>query len=110
MIDGFDPDKFRKVNKQPGGGLPPVGSNAAGSKPGLSSLPPPRQTFVRRSNSNSFSNNNNIDDDDDFGRSPPSPYRGGGGSTMDMPGAAVPTYDRTEQQLLQTLEQELGVL
>ena len=33
----------------------------------------------------------------------------GSSSEMDMPGA-VPTYDRAEQKLIASLEQELGVL
>ena len=33
----------------------------------------------------------------------------GGSTEMDMPGA-VPTYDRAEQKLIASLEQELGVL
>lgn len=83
VIDGFDPDKFRKVNKnglEDGtGGLP-----LAAKAPALPR--PPEQSFQRQ----------------------PIPQQPFQHSQVDV--AVVPTYDRTEQQLLQTLEQELGVL
>jgi hypothetical protein len=73
VIDGFDPDKFRQVNKQ------------ASSKPSMVST---------SSLSNGLATHSYFEQNS---------------SEMDMPGS-VPTYDRTEQKLLATLEQELGVL
>ena len=72
VIDGFDPDKFRQVNKTTAA----VAASAASNR---------RPTLDR-----SFS-------------------ALGSSTEMDVPGA-VPTYDRAEQKLIASLEQELGVL
>lgn len=70
VIDGFDPDKFRKVNSKP------TNAGTSNSAPTVS---------IGRN---------------DFGSST---------ASMDVPGA-VPTYDTTEQQLLASIEHELGVI
>ena len=89
MIDGFDPDKFRKVNK-----------DAKKAQDNDSGIRIERQ-FGSASSSDSI----------------PALRRGVGAGTqrrlsnygsMEMPG--VPTYDNSEKQLLASLEQELGVL
>ena len=71
VIDGFDPDKFRQVNKTTAA----VAASASSNRPTLD---------------RSFS-------------------ALGSSTEMDVPGA-VPTYDRAEQKLIASLEQELGVL
>jgi len=83
VIDGFDPDKFRKVNKD--------SKNSSNYDTGI---------HVERQFNSSASSNGS------------SSTRSGRGATeiptMEMPG--VPSYDNSERQLLASLEQELGVL
>ncbi len=86
MIDGFDPDKFRQVNKQP-------------SKPGGVGLT--RSTSLQGGNPGGGVSAFSLSTDPDHGV--------GRTADMDVPGA-VPTYDRAEQKLIASLEQELGVL
>ena len=81
MIDGFDPDKFRKVNKD------------KKNSPQDSGIRIERQ-FGSASSSDSSGGGR-------FHK----PTRI---ATIEMPG--VPSYDNTEKQLLASLEQELGVL
>ena len=73
MIDGFDPDKFRKVNSK-----------------------------ANKTNDPSFHVKRHI-------QSPPSfSLQTSTFQESDMPG--VPSYDKSEKQLLATLEQELSAL
>ena len=98
VIDGFDPDKFRKVNKGGGGGVqdrshaPATASSGAGAGGGGGGA----AGFGPRS----FG---------DGGRGRMGASAAAAEQQMDMPGA-VPTYDRSEQQLMASLERELGVM
>lgn len=84
VIDGFDPDKFRKVNKDSKKDDYDAGIRVErqfGSASSNESLPNQHQS--RRRSSSHF-------------------------DAYEMPG--VPSYDNSEKQLLASLEQELGVL
>ena len=80
MIDGFDPDKFRKVNK-----------DSKKNNNYDSGIHVERQFGSASSSSGSSSRGTEVQI-----------------PTMEMPG--VPSYDNSERQLLASLEQELGVL
>ena len=80
MIDGFDPDKFRKVNK-----------DSKKNNKYDSGIHVERQFGSASSSSGSSSRGTEVQI-----------------PTMEMPG--VPSYDNSERQLLASLEQELGVL
>ena len=86
MIDGFDPDKFRQVNRRGGGGGGVTGVGASTTSD--YSLPPPVSQFG--------SITSNV----------------GTSATLneDMMPGSVPTYDSTEKQMLASLERELGVI
>ena len=81
MIDGFDPDKFRKVNK---------GKNGQDFDPGIQ--------ISRQFGSASSSDSSRVATAKTHQHI----------ETIQMPG--VPAYDNSEKQLLASLEQELGVL
>ena len=81
MIDGFDPDKFRKVNKD---------KNS------------PQDSGIRIERQ--FGSASSSDSGIRMGATN-KPTRM---TTIEMPG--VPSYDTNEKQLLASLEQELGVL
>ena len=93
MIDGFDPDKFRKVNK--------------GSKKeeDFDSGIHVERKFGSASSKNSSNNGWNGNGRNGSGNEPKTHQI----ATMQMPGV-VPSYDNSEKQLLASLEQELGVL
>ena len=82
MIDGFDPAKFRQANNK------------------------------KESKGGNFGNpDNGIQVERQFGSASSNESRGARMqrmATIEMPG--VPSYDRTEKQLLASLEHELGVL
>ena len=77
MIDGFDPDKFRKVNK-----TNKAAAATSSNHPG----------FAASNATSAASASRSLD------------------MSAALPPGAVPTYDRSEQQLLASLEQELGVI
>lgn len=81
MIDGFDPDKFRKVNKD---------KNS------------PQDSGIRIERQ--FGSASSSDSGIRMGAGTSNARM----TTIEMPG--VPSYDNTEKQLLASLEQELGVL
>ncbi len=88
MIDGFDPDKFKKVNNKGGGNdnMVPLKKNTVAD---------PDLRIERKIDS--ANSNRQLSADEPMMR------------FQEMPGA-VPSYDRGERQLLATLEQELGVI
>ena len=82
MIDGFDPDKFRKVNKD-------------------KNSPQDSGIRIERQLGSASSSDSGI-------RMMGAGATNTRMTTIEMPG--VPSYDNTEKQLLASLEQELGVL
>ena len=88
MIEGFDPDRFRKANRGGGGG-------GVGHPDGPAS-------FHHRG-----SQNNNVRNLA-YGSSSQNSAALERSQEVDIPGV-IPTYDRSEQQIIAALEQELGI-
>ena len=91
MIEGFDPDRFRKANKGGGGG----GGGGLGHPDGPAS-------FHHRGSQNN--NARNLA----YGSSSQHSAALERSQEVDIPGV-IPTYDRSEQQIIAALEQELGI-
>lgn len=95
VIDGFDAEKFRKVNSKP------VTAPSA-PKETFWTQRLPQRSAAARDDGGIFVERVRI------GNPSISAVAGKMGGALTVPG--VPSYDKSERQLLATLEQELGVL